>query len=44
MKIEEIKLPLGRKVYKKKFDDKKIFYIYCFLCGVVIAMMIAVII
>ena len=43
MRIEIIKYPLGRKVYRKKFlSEQTVFNMYCFACGFVIAMMIAV--
>ena len=43
MRIEVRKYPLGRKVYIKKFfSEQVIINAYCFACGFVIAMMIAV--
>lgn len=36
-------LDLGnRKIYRKKFNENTVTNIYCFACGFVIAMMIAV--
>lgn len=32
----------GRVIYRKKMNANVVFNIYCFLCGIVIAMMIAI--
>ena len=41
MRVEVIKRN-GRIVYRKRMNGNTVFNIYCFLCGIVIAMMIAV--
>ena len=42
MRIKESNLSGGRKVYRKLMNENTVINIYCFLCGFVIALMIAV--
>ena len=43
MKFEVVKYPLGRKIYRKKFFSNNLkFSLYCFGCGIVIALILVI--
>ena len=43
MRVKVISFKDGRRIYRKQIlSEQAVFNIYCFLCGVIVALMIAI--